>query len=80
MAVIYSIRVQHRDELENILPSQDSGPGVVLSQQEAYEPVHDEGGAGLPRVNPCRHEDSLLARKHEGSASRLIREYFTAKE
>ena len=78
MAVINSVRVHHGDELEDVLAAQDSGPRVVLPEQEADEAVYDEGRAGLAGMDAGGQEDALLPGEEEGAAvARLIGEYVT---
>ena len=56
----HSIRVQHRNYLEDEGLAEELGLSVVLLQEEVDDPLHHERGVALPWVHPTCQEYHLL--------------------
>ena len=60
VAVDDTVRVEHRDDLEDEGLSQHLGLLVVLLQQEVDGPLYHEAGVALARMHSACQEDGLL--------------------
>ena len=51
MASLYAVRVQHRDELEDVLAPELTCARIVLAQDEVEEAVEDKAARRFTGVN-----------------------------
>ena len=55
----YSVRVEHRNELEDKLTSQLPCTRVIFSEQEVKEAIEDKTGRSFTWMNSTAHQENL---------------------
>jgi hypothetical protein len=61
----HAVWIQHRDEFEDVLPSQLNGSRIVLAKNEVQETVEYEAAGSLARMHAAADEINLRVRNKE---------------